>query len=643
MRSSSITTTMSNPEGPSGSGVPLRLEDTEQEIPSDSVYSASGASETSPSEKEAFTTHRVNPKKRRIKKDSTALQGRVKRWKGLYNDEYRGLFNETVNEVTLGEIAKQESLPSSQIGATFWSTEDKELLFRTLARRGRHDLPRLAADIGSKSESEVFIYLEMLQKAAADEQIYEPKKKLPNAFDVPAALEISQTCCGSLDVAAEALSVLQQQEEEKIEKQMKKHGDLSLLTPKIAKLAERCLRSGEQSHAEILETLPAAELLNLRTFLALSKRFFMNSSVMKNNWRTYTERRKPPTIMYTAFSDFHKLALSVTNRIVQSSIFYAMSRRRALDASGHYTSSHHVKQADVLAALNTLGMEGNSRRIWAGVARKCKLRIYENVKRRRVSGKRYNYNEIEAIMTSVSSRVRGRSRANTQQDLDFSDSQGTETPDGDMSDRSNGTDLSDSLSIGEENSITLSDTAPSPTGSVDTHFSKQELREEAQDAYAEALDQQASRAEEQRFWVLLGEDVAKIMPPKVVELPRMPMAQRKDKEDLSDWKTWMTYVAEWEAYETPVSTTSFMENRSFGRRVEVAISPRGSDIDYKNAEDDVPTDSRSSRQSLSHRRPVSTESVCDDCLCECQGSESSEEDLSVRPRKKCESRLCQWR
>lgn len=594
---------------------------------SDSAYTVSTTGESSSSSRqEASSSRAEGSKKRKIKEDSTVLHGRLKRFKESYNDQYRKLFNEILIDSSQGLPEETES-PVSQHGVSLWSSEEKDIFFCSLARRGRHDVRGIANDIGSKSESEVYLYLEKLQKAADNEQIYSTSKQLPKTFDIPAAFEINPDCCRSLDTAAESLSVLQQQEEERLEK--KKHGAFSLLTPRIANWAKRCMRSGDEGRNELLETLPTAELLNLKTLLTLSKRFFMNSSIMENNWRTYTERRKSPTITYTAFSDFHTLALSISRRIVQSSIFFAMSRRRALDASGGYKCGPYVKRLDVIAATNVLNLETSVGRLWTGVARKCNLRVYENLKHRQGSGKRYSYDEVEAVLTAPPKR-RGRSRAASQESDKSSDAEPERMQD---SGQSNKPDLSDSS--GSSDSFSKSDEEPndppnkdlSPNSTNDVSKPKtRESLEEARDAYAEAIDRRASRAEEARLWELLGENPAQKMMLETPELPKKPIAQRKDEDDLTYWKSWVNYTAEWETYETPIPASSFAENQTLGRRSRGATGLSDSGSESENVEDGSRSNPKSTRRSSSRKTPMSEEFVRDESSSDGQ-SEGTEERI----------------
>ncbi len=601
--------------------------DVEQHTWSEASYSASGSANISSSAREASSGSGRRSTKREVNEDSTSRRDWVKRLRHSYSDEYRGLFNETIIGIASGEGPTYTRLPGSQIGVTLWSSEEKDTFFRSLARRGRHAIQDIAADIGSKSESEVYIYLGRLQTAAADEQTYEPIKKLPKAFDISAAFEISQNCCARLDVAAQSLSSLQQQEEERLEK--KKHGSLSLLTPNIADKAGRYLSTGEEGDHDILKALPAAELLNLKTFLALSKRFFMNSSIMENNWRTYNERCKSPTITYTAFSDFHTLTRSITKRIVQSSIFMAMSRRRALNASSNYKFGRHVSRADVMAALDILGMESDTKRLWAGVARKCKLRVYDEIKHRQAFGKRYSYQEIEAILSSVPSKVRGRSRAAPKDYVNLSGSQENQMPDNVSSHSSDNLGLLGSPSYRAKESDDLSDSDITTNTTDGKQANKQQLRETAHDIYAEVLDQRASRAEERRLWELLGENAAERITSEDVELPKMPTSQRKDKEGLDDWKAWVNYAAEWEVYETPVSEISFTKNRSLGRRIERAAGLTGSEVDSEDVVDDSSFHTMSSCQDWPGRKPMHDDDSSNVSFSDYESSKTEEKNFSV--------------
>lgn len=528
-------------------------------------------SESSTSSLQGANSSRSRLKRRKVERYTSNLQARVKRLKPFYNDKYRVLFNSTVKGVVSPDFSEVIPLPPTQIGVTIWSSEEKVTFFLVLARRGRHDIKGIAADIGSKSESEVYTYLELLQHATTEQNAHVHRKHLLQIDDMKPALEVSQKCCAALDLAAEALSVFQHKEEEKLERQ--EHASLSLLTPTVAKWANRSLRAGEEGEHEVLQAIPAATLLNLRCFLTMSKRIFMNSSVIEDNWRTYAERRQSPSITYTAFSDTHTLAISLTRKLIQSSLFFAMSRIRTLGTSGYYTPKQHVKARDVVAALNVLGMEANGRRTWIGTARKCRLRVYENVRHQKAEGKRYSYDEVEVILSKDSLGSRGRYRSRSVGNEDISQS---------PTDKSNASSAEDvpeesSASSPDHSSMDKSDSSLSDDGASSTdqpsspsseHGLTQQRLEQAEDAYLEASDQKASREEEKGLWEILGEDPSTKMDLEPIDLP--PVPRRGNRETFVDWTNWIDYSAEWENFETPVAASSFAENRRLGRRHEVA-------------------------------------------------------------------------
>ena len=556
------------------------LESSSSEISEKSSISFSGRSES-----------RGRPRKRKTTETLASSQARLKRLKFSYNDDYRELFNSTVKEIA--SIKSSETgnvLQESQIGVTAWSSEEKRVFFSSLARRGRQDIQGIANDIDSKSESEVYVYSDMLHKALVDQQIYEPRKNLLGSSELEAALEVRGECCAALDVAAEALSAIQQDEEEKVEK--KRHKEVALLTPRIARWVERCTVAPEGGKEEVSKQIPAASLLNLMNFLALSKRFFMNSVIAEDNWRSYTEKETgSPSIMYTAFSDFHALSISITQRLVQSSLFFAMSRLRAMSASGQYTPRSHVRRRDVIAALNVMGMKTDAKAFWATAARRCKLRVYDKVRRRQVFGKRYCYMEVERILSSgmISNPD---SPVITAKDAIASTPRESRTLTESSASVSEGSVSSDSISTEADGSSALSndeDHSATPLTPTDKQHYKQEGHDQVEEAYAEALDQQASRDEERRLWEMLGEDPAEKMEPVDVTLPKRPFPNWKDKEELVDWRDWVDYAGDWETHKTPVFGSHFANDQGFKEDVDSVARLASSDFSSESLINDEST------------------------------------------------------
>ena len=576
---------------------------------------------------------RGRSRKRSISQDLNSSHSRVKRLKPLYNENYRILFNETVHELNFSDSSLDKELSSGQIGVTRWSSIEKEILFLSLSKHGRHNIQSIAADISSKSESEVYIYLDYLRQASMDQQGYESPKAWPRRHDFDATVEITQDCCDRLDSAAEALAVLQQKEEEKNEQ--KRHGDLSILTLPIAKRVHRQLRAGKGEEDELLKMVPAADLLNLKNFLTLSKRVFMNSSKMENNWRSYAEGRKSQvSIMYTAFSDFYTLAISIVKRLVQSTIFFAMSRLRAIDVPGRSSHGRHVRSLDIAAALNVLGMNANARMTWSKSARKCHLRVFEEVRHRKIYGRKLGFNEVEASLNPGQPTTRGRSLIRpTESPSTYTRTQ-IEGDEGPATERSESSTSPEPQVVTEEvDSSDSPDTGFDTMSETDDQVHKQQLLEAVNDEYAEARDQRASRKEEQRLWELLGEDPEEITKETdTTHLPRRPEAEPKDKDDFVDWRETVRLAQEWEMYGSPVPASSFITQREASFRRAAAISSEN--------------DTQSQHHALSVRRSrgnsLSNDSIRDGSSNEeqesAQESDGSQEgsasrSRSLRPRK----------
>ena len=538
----------------------------------------------------------------------------------LYKDKYRELFNSTVNEIASDKSSKPDTeFQESQIGVTIWSSEEKRSFFRALSRRGRHDIRGIASDVGTKSESEVYVYSDMLYKAAVDQRIYQSRKKSLEISNLEAAFEVQEHCCTALGLAAEALSELQRNEEEKAEK--KKHNEFTLLTPKIARRIERCMIGPEGGTEDVIHRIPAARNLNLVNFLALSKRLFMNSVVAENNWRSYTGREnKSPSIMYTAFSDLHALLISITQRLVQSSLFFAMSRLRAMSSSGHYTPGLHVRQRDVKAAIDVLGMKHDAKAFWTRTARKCKLRVYDKVRHRQVFGKRYSYAELERILSTSMVSNPGSPDIKSKDANTPSSRRGRtlKTPSASAPDD---LVLTDSMSVDGSGSSD-EELSASTSGSTNSQDHKQEGHDELQDAHAEAFDQQASRNEERRLWEMLGEDPTEKMEPVYVKPPKSSFSNRKPQnEPLSSWRVSIDYAGVWETQETPVLGSSFANNPGFGKDGNLAAGLTSSGSSSESLHGDVTAEAE--QRSDSDKNADGDGATSDD---EAHGASSADED-----------------
>lgn len=523
-------------------------------------------------------------KKKRKTDDERTPRSRLKRLRGFYNDDYRCLLNDT-----LGEIGKEaasgklKALRGSQIGITVWSRKEKEIFFSALATKNRGDISGIAAIVGSKNELEVHVYLQLLQKAIMEHHLYDRRQQLLGQSDIPGAFEISKDCCDALDLAADALGVLQEKKEQELE--MEKYGELGLLNARYAQWVEDHLYDGEYDESEKPQVSFAAEILNLKSHLTLSARLFMNSTDPEYNWRSYSDRAGSPSILHTAFADIQNIAISVTRRLIQSSLFFAMSRLRATGSS-NYMHQQLVRRRDVTTALNVLGMKHDAGSYWVGVAKRCKLDVYEDLKPKTAKGKKLSYAEVEKRLGQAC-KYKNRSDTATPQEND---------PSSPASLHENDLSMSDYPSEGNTNITASPYDSDLSLESRKNHTSTQKRLEKAQVTYSEALDLQASQYEEKRLWQLLGQEPPEDHKLEETKLPKKPGAERRSKEDLDDWRSWVDYVGQWEAHDKPVSASDFAANRRiaggmepFSASVEQVWRPRlagVSDNDDDGSSDD---------------------------------------------------------
>lgn len=499
-------------------------------------------------------------KKRKL--EASAGNDRKKR----YNDHYRRLLNDTINTAAgITTNPDYERALSSQHGASWWTADEKAIMFDVLARRGENDICAIAAAIGTKTEMEVRVYLQSL-RTASETRLGQPRADRLSLIDIPAAVEIGEDCCSVLDQHAQSLGSLQQTHEAKVEQQ--KHAELWLLTRDIAQSVEDHLQDEDLEGADIRERLPAATLLNLPKWLDLSERIFMNPASPREdeNWRAIAEGMDTPSIMNTAFSDFHTLAVSVTKRLVQSSLFYAMSRLRATDSS-RYRYRPLVRAKDVRVAVQILGMKATTYDFWTRAPRRCNLRIYQGRQKARI----LDYNHVERLLgqEEVDEQHNDRQTDSTEKyfaehesDNNIEAASGkdttTEESEHETSCRTyslNGSNDSTSMEEEEEGQL---ETNPER---LSKQLRAQPQPERDEDEYAEIFDQQVSRAEEKRIWEMLGETPTSGVKAEIPDLPKRSGIPGKTSADLVHWRDKIEFWGEWEVFKTPVPHDRFDRKR----------------------------------------------------------------------------------
>ncbi|KAG6012010.1 hypothetical protein E4U54_007781 [Claviceps lovelessii] len=292
-----------------------------------------------------------------------------KRQKGIFNAEYLDLLNRDIDDAARRVCLDEEvQFSKSQIGLTKWSAMEKRQFFEAVSRLGKYDLPGIAARLGTKSEIEVQQYICLLRDGIEQRKSQNSRSYLETA-QYPAAVELSQQCCHAQEEAADAISVRQERREEQREEL--KWGPNWNITPSLARKLSRDLENGEPLPNEALQF---AQFFRLPTWLSLSERVFMNSSIPGNNWNYVDD--KQPSVWATTFDDFYSLAVSITRRLVQSTLFFSLSRIRA-KRELNPTTRALVRKRDVEAAIASLNMSHNSHEIWRTCARRLRLDVFD--------------------------------------------------------------------------------------------------------------------------------------------------------------------------------------------------------------------------------------------------------------------------
>ncbi|KAF2760643.1 hypothetical protein EJ05DRAFT_291969 [Pseudovirgaria hyperparasitica] len=488
-------------------------------------------------------------RKRKTRDTTPHHRRRHHRLAGHYIDEYRLLYNEEVRGACNKNPAQdpQYQCLNSQIGSSIWTAREKNVMFCALARFGIDALPKITAAIGTKSEIQVREYILLLQDGLKEHVLNDQQLYLSEFGDVDAAVELSEECCRSLDMAGEALSWRQDKFDAEAEK--KKHGAYWLLTPETAEQIEDARAAGMEEHAagsqtdgeqpddpssdqglsneamssHALASVPAADLLNLPNWISLSERVFMNSKA--EHWEDICDPGESPSIYYTTFQDFHQLAISITRRLVQATIFQASSRIRSENYRPSRNPQARVREWDVQAAIDVLGMKHNSKDYWATLPRRLDLDVYE----RPPSNTRKNTADSGR---SVLTQAYVEYQLGLSHFTEASTASGTLATEAAEPNEPSDT-VSSSSSNDDDDDMSVSDTDPHTTAS--------ELR-------AEYIDAQRSRAEELRLW-----DMLQLSPPPFLATPSSnPAPQQSNSRptisDLTSWRDTTTYTPLWSTH-----------------------------------------------------------------------------------------------
>lgn len=489
-----------------------------------------------------------SPRKRSAENEPTPRP--FKRQRNLLNPEYLELLNRDIDDAAHRVCLEDDiALPPSQLGLTYWSELEKKQFFEALSRLGKHDLCGIAERIGTKSPVEVKHYLRVLHEAVAARRSHDRRSFLEFS-EYPAAVELTPQCCHAQEEAADAVSIKQEgRENQREEDKWQEYWDI---TPKIAAALEK-----KDQEEEVAPNLAFAKLFHTSRWLKLSDRMFMNSTMPGNNWRNIDDR--PPSMWATALDDFHSLALSVTRRLVQTTLFISMSRIRAKSELIPGTRNI-VRKKDVEAAIASLGLAHNSNDMWIKSARRLRLNVYENPPDRHDEHEEpMTYDEVEAdLADGEAPRAESVDYEDERLKLESSD----ELDSGDDSEDSTKPKDEEERSVNREANEVLWYSA---VGIRDLQSTRRALKlrieaERRQERHADVVDKYANYTAEAEMWELLQKAPPMDMP-RIQNPERMMVTKRSNMDVESIYpmnRTWaddLEYQAEWETLQRPLETT----------------------------------------------------------------------------------------
>lgn len=475
--------------------------------------------------------------------EDAATDRPFKRHKGVLNTEYIELLNRDIDDAAHRVCLDDDiNLEHSQIGLTTWSPLEKRQFFEALARLGRHNLPGIAARVSSKSLVEIQHYINFLQDAQGRRRQFDRRSILETA-EYPAAVELSQQCCHAQEEASDAVSLRQEQKE--AQREEKKWGVYWDVTPNMAAKLDR----GQD--AVVNQPLPFAQLFHLSRWLKLSDRFFMNSSIPGSNWNYIDD--VPPSMWATTFEDFYSLAVSVTRRLVQATLFISMSRIRAKRDLVPNTRDI-VRRKDAEAAIASLGMPPNAQGHWLKSARRLRLDVYEEPADRdeEADEEPMTYDEVEG---ALGDEPDGDGPRRTEPNIIPQDSASDD--DDDDEDTTNDSD-EEKTSPEDEAEYEINREANeilwySAADLRDVQSTRQALKqriamERRQEAQADRFDEYASYQAETEMWTVLQKKPPMDIPKK--QDPGRPERSNLDVESIypvrRDWASQLQYCGEWE-------------------------------------------------------------------------------------------------
>lgn len=530
---------------------------------------------------------------------------------GLLKD-YSKFFEDEKGYFTFSKVDEDaEILSVSEHGAVVWTATEKEKFFNHLDRKGRNGIREIAAAIGTKSELEVMDYLNFLHEGLISHHLQGLQHDMVILNEVPAAVEVSESCRAELDKCADVLAMKEDWEQSMVNR--KRYGNNWVIAdPQARKLVKN--DSNEPLRGSIHL---AAAILNVPNWVNLSRKIYMKFGGRReeDDWMNIKQTdTETPSMSGEALMDFYALTLSITRRLIQSSIFLAMSRFRQLKQIGDEDLNPNIRTEDVEAAIDILNMKHTRGHFVFDAVRRNGLTVVDVRNEKGWKPRVLSYDEVDKVLNGAdidelhSENARFQSEQgdyDDSEDEDFEDedeaaerhsqpsepAQAEPEPAAALEAQAGADDADDEDDDGDEAQDQYQDQQqpaepepepfreeppleqdikpdePDPEDSdfhplsrrlsVQSFLSsgEEEQGSDAEEEHAERHDQESSRAAEMKLWALLRQPAPPGLRTPLFtkqqlkdDVRNRPVIMRKTRHELTGWRDLTLYHSEWEEY-----------------------------------------------------------------------------------------------
>ncbi|KAJ5304442.1 uncharacterized protein N7443_004102 [Penicillium atrosanguineum] len=329
-----------------------------------------------------------------------SLQARLQSIPREALNAYNGLLVEMEKEVELKSMNEHpELLTVEQRHAVVWTATEKELFFNMLDRKGKNGIKEIAAAIPEKSELEVMHYIDCLHEGLVKQHVDNEQNATLLMGDYPGAAEVSGECEEKLEELADIMCLKEEAESSWASRdRYHKYGIITEATAKgLVKDNEVC----PPLHGGIDKAL---NILNVPVWLQLSRKLFMNlgGKRTEDNWIYHQSfSAESPSMTGDALMDFYALTMSITRRLIQSSLFFSMARISAMEQMGEEIDDEveTVRTRDVRAAIETMNMKYDRGNILVDFARRNGVLIKDIQNKKGWKPQVLDYDYVEELLT----------------------------------------------------------------------------------------------------------------------------------------------------------------------------------------------------------------------------------------------------